>query len=111
MEIHPLVKNLAQVLTVLAANLALLISTAKLSPILLPRTLSFAAGTKSSPQNRPADDNMPDGKGGRRRRSSSLIYTEPAESTEHMSDQSALPNLNADWVNAKGKRHPILLLC
>ena len=22
---------------------------------------------------------------------------------EHMSDQSALPNLNADWVNAKGE--------
>ncbi|KAI9883183.1 MAG: hypothetical protein M1823_005058 [Watsoniomyces obsoletus] len=38
----------------------------------------------------------------RRRRSSSLIYTEPQESTEHMSDQAALPNLNADWVNAKG---------
>ncbi|KAF2193741.1 Orm1 type endoplasmic reticulum protein [Zopfia rhizophila CBS 207.26] len=38
----------------------------------------------------------------RRRRSSSLVYTEPPESLEHISDQSALPNLNAQWVNAKG---------
>lgn len=45
---------------------------------------------------------MSDGKKGRRRRSSSLIYQEPTESMEHMSDQSALPNLNANWVNAKG---------
>lgn len=45
---------------------------------------------------------MSDGKKGRRRRSSSLIYQEPPESIEHMSDQSALPNLNANWVNAKG---------
>lgn len=45
---------------------------------------------------------MSDGKKGRRRRSSSLIYQEPTESIEHMSDQSALPNLNANWVNAKG---------
>ncbi|KZF18976.1 ORMDL family protein [Xylona heveae TC161] len=41
-------------------------------------------------------------KGGRRRRSSSLLYTEPPESMEHRSDQEALPNGNADWVNAKG---------
>ena len=47
---------------------------------------------------------MNDGKKSRRRRSSSLIYQEPPESLEHMSDQSALPNVNADWVNAKGKR-------
>ena len=46
---------------------------------------------------------MGGGKTSRRRRSSSLIYTEPPESIEHMSDQSALPNLNADWVNAKGE--------
>ena len=45
---------------------------------------------------------MNDGKKSRRRRSSSLIYQEPPESIEHMSDQSALPNVNADWVNAKG---------
>ena len=45
---------------------------------------------------------MSEGKKNRRRRSSSLIYTEPQESMEHISDQSALPNLNADWVNAKG---------
>jgi len=42
-------------------------------------------------------------KTGRRRRSSSLLYQEPPETIEHMSDQAALPNLNADWVNAKGQ--------
>ncbi|KAJ5679623.1 Protein ORM1 [Penicillium macrosclerotiorum] len=42
-------------------------------------------------------------KQGRRRRSSSIIYQEPAESIEHTSDQAALPNLNANWVNAKGE--------
>lgn len=31
-----------------------------------------------------------------------MIYQEPLESPEHMSDQAALPNLNANWVNAKG---------
>ena len=41
----------------------------------------------------------------RRRRSSSLMYQEPPESLEQMSDQAVLPNLNAQWVNAKGKRH------
>lgn len=46
---------------------------------------------------------MPEGKKGRRRRSSSLIYHEPPETMEQLSDQSALPNLNANWVNAKGK--------
>ncbi|KAF2203605.1 Orm1 type endoplasmic reticulum protein [Delitschia confertaspora ATCC 74209] len=43
-----------------------------------------------------------DTKEARRRRSSSLVYTEPPESLEHISDQAALPNLNANWVNAKG---------
>jgi hypothetical protein len=38
----------------------------------------------------------------RRRRSSSLVYKEPPESLDQLSDQSALPNLNAEWVNAKG---------
>ncbi|USP81530.1 Orm1 type endoplasmic reticulum protein [Curvularia clavata] len=38
----------------------------------------------------------------RRRRSSSLVYKEPPESLEQLSDQAALPNLNAEWVNAKG---------
>jgi hypothetical protein len=43
-------------------------------------------------------------KAGRRRRSSSIlqVYHEPQEPIEQLSDQSALPNLNADWVNAKG---------
>jgi hypothetical protein len=30
------------------------------------------------------------------------MYTEPPESLEHISDQAALPNLNSEWVNAKG---------
>ncbi|KAF2719663.1 Orm1 type endoplasmic reticulum protein [Polychaeton citri CBS 116435] len=37
-----------------------------------------------------------------RRRSSSLMYQEPPESLEHMSDQSVQVNLNAQWMNAKG---------
>ena len=40
----------------------------------------------------------------RRRRSSSLVYTEPPESLEQLSDQAALPNLNAEWVNSKGQQ-------
>ena len=32
-----------------------------------------------------------------------MIYKEPLESPERLSDQSALPNLNATWVNAKGR--------
>jgi hypothetical protein len=46
---------------------------------------------------------MSEQKTGRRRRSSSLLYQEPPETIEHMSDQAALPNLNANWVNAKGQ--------
>jgi hypothetical protein len=44
-----------------------------------------------------------DAKEARRRRSSSLVYTEPPESLEQLNDQSALPNLNAEWVNSKGQ--------
>ncbi len=39
----------------------------------------------------------------RRRRSSSLMYQEPPESLEQQSDQAILPNLNSQWVNAKGE--------
>ena len=53
---------------------------------------------------------MNDGKRSRRRRSSSLLYEEPPESLEHMSDQSALPNLNANWVNAKGQQEIVSLM-
>ena len=45
---------------------------------------------------------MSSGKTGRRRRSSSIIYQEPPESLEQIADQSALPNLNSQWVNSKG---------
>jgi len=51
-------------------------------------------------------------KSGRRRRSSSIIYQEPPESLEQISDQSAQGNLNSQWVNAKGAWtiHPVLIL-
>ncbi|KAJ4423665.1 sphingolipid homeostasis protein orm1 [Gnomoniopsis sp. IMI 355080] len=40
----------------------------------------------------------------RRRRSSSIlqVYHEPPEPVEQLSDRAALPNGNANWVNAKG---------
>lgn len=40
----------------------------------------------------------------RRRRSSSIlqVYHEPPETLEQISDQAALPNLNANWTSAKG---------
>lgn len=43
----------------------------------------------------------------RRRRSSSIlqVYHEPPETVEQLSDRAALPNGNANWVNAKGKAH------
>ncbi|AEO55853.1 hypothetical protein VTH06DRAFT_2850 [Thermothelomyces fergusii] len=54
-------------------------------------------------------------KTGRRRRSSSIlqVYHEPPEPIEQLSDQSALPNLNANWVNAKGAWtiHLVLIIC
>ena len=79
-------------------------NTAKLSGLLVPRTLSFAANTNSAPSLRPSEQaNMNEGKKSRRRRSSSLLYQEPPESIEHISDQAASPNLNAGWVNAKGE--------
>ncbi|KAI0100146.1 ORMDL family-domain-containing protein [Nemania sp. FL0031] len=83
-------------------------NTAKLSsPILIPRTVSYDVGTNPPPRRGTAFRNnttMGDQKTGRRRRSSSIlqIYQEPLEPIEQLSDQSALPNLNANWVNAKG---------
>ncbi|KAI0456935.1 ORMDL family-domain-containing protein [Xylaria acuta] len=82
------------------------VNTAKLSsPILIPRTVSYDVGT-NAPRRGAAyqNSNMGDQKTGRRRRSSSIlqIYQEPLEPIEQLSDQSALPNLNANWVNAKG---------
>lgn len=78
-------------------------NTAKLSsPILLPRTVSYDASSKP-PSSSGTYRVMTERKTGRRRRSSSLLYQEPPETIEHMSDQAALPNLNANWVNAKGQ--------
>ena len=82
-------------------------NTAKLSPILLNRTsrLSFAGDPRPRHlSTSPASNKMSlEAKEARRRRSSSLVYKEPPESLEQLSDQSALPNLNAEWVNAKGE--------
>ena len=51
---------------------------------------------------------MADSKASRRRRSSSIlqVYHEPPEPLEQLNDQSALPNGNATWVNAKGAVRP-----
>lgn len=54
------------------------------------RKMSFPAGGKEKDRKR-------------RRRSSSLMYQEPPESLEQQSDQAVLPNLNSQWVNAKGE--------
>lgn len=82
------------------------VNTAKLSsPILLQRTVSYDAGTKP-PRRGSIYLNMADrNTGARRRRSSSIlqVYHEPPETLEQISDQAALPNLNANWTNAKGK--------
>ena len=67
--------------------------------LLVPRSISFAAEMDGPQRLSPNTQKQ----GGRRRRSSSLIYQEPPESIEHTSDQAALPNLNANWVNAKGE--------
>lgn len=69
----------------------------------MPRAISFPPEVDTGPHRLAPDHNMSQNKHGRRRRSSSIIYQEPAESIEHTSDQAALPNLNANWVNAKGE--------
>ncbi len=79
------------------------LNTAKVSsPLLLPRTVSYDVGAKPRAG---AYLTMGDPAASKRRRSSSIlgIYQEPQEPIEQLSDQSALPNLNAQWVNAKGK--------
>ena len=84
------------------------VNTAKLSsPILLQRTVNFdaAANKETPPRSNSAYLNMSDqNAGGRRRRSSSIlqVYHEPPETLEQISDQASLPNLNANWTNAKG---------
>lgn len=89
-------------------------NTAKLSsPILLQRTVTFDAGN-DPPRSRSAYLDMADRNnfGARRRRSSSIlqVYHEPPETLEQISDQAALPNLNANWTNAKGMTMPIPVL-
>ena len=79
------------------------INTAKVSSIVAPRTISFPPEVDTGHRRLAPTTDMSQNKAGRRRRSSSLIYQEPPESIEHTSDQAALPNLNANWVNAKGE--------
>ena len=69
----------------------------------LHRTISFTADAKLAPP--PGNSAMSSTtKTGRRRRSSSIIYQEPPETVEQISDQAVNPNLNSQWVNAKGGR-------
>lgn len=75
-----------------------LATEASKSSLLVPRTISFSPEMDGPQRLSPNTQ-----KQGRRRRSSSIIYQEPPESIEHTSDQAALPNLNANWVNAKGE--------
>lgn len=79
-------------------------NTGKLSsPILLQRTVSYDAGT--NPPRRGRVYKMAEQNTARRRRSSSIlqVYHEPPEPVEQLSDRAALPNGNANWVNAKGE--------
>ena len=62
-----------------------------------PEVVKSAERKMSFPANMEKTDKIR-----RRRRSSSLMYQEPPESLEQQSDQAVLPNLNAQWVNAKG---------
>ena len=76
-------------------------NTDKVSSLTLQRTISFPEDTKPAPDS-PSHSRMSKSGTGRRRRSSSIIYQEPQESLEQISDQAALPNLNSQWVNSKG---------
>lgn len=75
-----------------------LATDASKSSLLAPRAISFSPEMDGPQRLFPNTQ-----KQGRRRRSSSIIYQEPPESIEHTSDQAALPNLNANWVHAKGE--------
>ena len=44
-----------------------------------------------------------DGHSGWRRSGILQVYHEPPETIEEIRDQAALPNLNANWVNAMGE--------
>ena len=70
-------------------------TTAKLSPLILNRNLHVPPSAY--------ERTMGIDRTNRKRRSSSIVYHEPPESFEQLSDQAALPNLNAEWVNAKGE--------
>lgn len=83
------------------------LSPSRMSSTLLQQQrsgLTFAEGTSPPTCVQTAESKMSasDKERRRRRRSSSLMYQEPPESLEHQSDQKINPNLNAQWVNAKG---------
>jgi hypothetical protein len=68
-------------------------SIAKLSSIIINRDLH-----PSTPHDKTTATAM----NPRRRRASSIVYHEPPENEERLSDQAALPNFNANWVHSKG---------
>ncbi|KAH0426336.1 ORMDL family protein [Colletotrichum camelliae] len=84
------------------------------SPILISRTVSYDAATNPPRRGSGTYRTMAD-TGARRRRSSSIlqVHYEPPETLEQISDQAVVPNLNANWVNAKGAWtiHFVLILC
>lgn len=80
------------------SRIVTLASNTSKSSVLVPRAISFSPEMDGPKLLSPNTQRQ-----GRRRRSSSIIYQEPPESMEHISDQAALPNLNANWVNAKGE--------
>ena len=76
----------------------------KVPPLLHPAhaTTGFGQSSHAAVDIEPIDDSISEERKNRRRRSSSVMYREPLESPEHLSDQSVLPNHNAEWVNRKG---------
>jgi hypothetical protein len=96
----PLPSFSSSILFYLITTVKLASDNSKGSSLLAPRGISFPADVDTGPQRLSPGMSQ---KQGRRRRSSSLIYQEPAESIERTSDQAALPNLNANWVNSKGE--------
>jgi hypothetical protein len=86
-------------------------TTAILSPIIINRTRTVSFNGDTQPVRKSIGLEAMTTETKRRRRSSSLVFTEPPESLEHKNDQAVLPNLNAEWVNAKGEFVKLPTLC
>ena len=96
-SLFPPPQHFSRAVEILSRIVTLASNTSK-SSLLVPRAISFSPEMDGPQRLSPNTQRQ-----GRRRRSSSIIYQEPPESMEHISDQAALPNLNANWVNAKGE--------